>query len=295
VTLRQRDEPRGIPVRFAVAIPHGTAYRPSEVSRGISISPDGTRLVIEVVAKGRRRLHVRPLDAEESVELEGSLDASSHFWSPDSRFLAFYVGGKLKKIPATGGQAEEICDAPLAFVGTWNQEGTILFSRLDPPGIYSVSALGGEPVRILAPDSDQHGVNYSWPDFLPDGRRFLYIHNVAPGEGNDELRVASLDSKESRSVARMESRVEYVAPGFLLYVREDTLFAQQFDERMARLGGEPRQLVSGVHYFRGPSHAPFSVSRTGVLAYQMAPATSRLAWFNREGKEIGQIGDAAVV
>jgi serine/threonine protein kinase/Tol biopolymer transport system component len=293
--LRPRHQPPAQPIRFAVSIPPGTTYAPSEVSRGFSISPDGTRLVIEALSKGRRRLFVRPLDSEEAVELEGSLDATSHFWSPDSRFIAFYADGKLKKIPAAGGRPQELCDAPFAIVGTWNREGTVLFSRLDPPGIYRVADTGGESVRILSPEPSRREVNLIWPYFLPDGRRFLYFANQASGTGNRELRVASLDSKETRSVGRVESRVEYAAPGYLLHVRESALFAQSFDDRKAEFRGEPRLLVPSIHYFFGPSFSSFSASRAGVLAYQTAARSSRLAWFDREGKEKGQLGEPSVV
>ncbi len=298
--LRPRHQPPAQPIRFTVSIPPETTYAPTEVSRAFSISPDGTRLVIEALSKGRRRLFVRPLDSEEAVELEGSLDATSHFWSPDSRFIAFYADGKLKKIPAAGGRPQELCDAPFALVGTWNGEGTILFSRLDPPGIYRVSDQGGESVLVIPPDPSQRQTTLIWPHFLPDGRRFLYLANlapgtVAPGAGLRELRVASLDSKESRSVEHVASRVEYAGPGYLLYVRESALFAQPFDDRKALFRGEPRLLASNVHYFFGPSHAIFSASRTGVLAYQTAARPSRLWWFDREGRHVGQLGEASVV
>jgi Tol biopolymer transport system component len=294
--LRLRHEPASVQAaRFAVAVPPGTTYSPSEVSRAFSISPDGTRLVIEALSKGHRRLFVRPLDSEEAVELEGSLDATSHFWSPDSRFIAFYADGKLKKIPATGGQPQVLCDAPFALVGTWNQEGTILFARLDPPGIYRVSDTGGRSDRVLSPDPSRHETNFLWPYFLPDGRRFLYLANQAPGTGARELRLTSLDSKESRSLGHVDSRVEYLSPGYLLSVRDSTLFAQPFDPRKALLHGEAIQLASSVHYFFGPSHATFSASRTGVVAYQTSAHRSRLTWFDRAGKETGALGDPSVV
>jgi eukaryotic-like serine/threonine-protein kinase len=295
--LRSRRANPPQPVRFTVAIPLGTTYAPSEVSRGFSVSPDGTRLVIEAFSKGRRHLYQRRLDSEETTELEGSLDATAHFWSPDSRFIAFYADGKLKKIPAEGGRPEELCDAPFALVGTWSPNGTILFARLDPPGIYRVAESGGPGVQVVPPGVS--GQPPLWPQFLPDGRRFLYLAGRA-GAGDTawwsgSLQVASLDSKEIRPVARLESRFEYVPPGYLLYVREGALFAQPFDEGNAKLRGEPRLLAPNIHYFYGPRHAAFSASRTGVLAYQTAARPSRLVWLDRAGKETGQLGEPAVV
>jgi hypothetical protein len=179
------------------------------------------------------------------------------------------------------------------MVGTWSPDGVILFTKLDPPGIYRVSDVGGEAQRIVFLDPSPGLVNI-WPYFLPDGRRFLYIASGTPSSGRLQLRVASLDGKENRLVGPIDSRVEYAAPGYLLYVREGALFAQPFDARAARLRGESRRIASGVYYFYGPAHAPFSASTTGVLAYQTAPDTSRLAWLDRSGKELGQLGPPAV-
>jgi Tol biopolymer transport system component len=289
-----RERP-GPVMKFQVPVPRGTTYAPPEVSRGLSVSPDGTRMVIEAYSKGRRRLFVRPLDSEEATELEGSLDATAHFWSPDSRFIAFYAAGKLKKIPANGGPAVELCDAPFALVGTWNREGTILFSNFNPPGIFRVSDTGGEAVRVLAPEASRHESFLLWPQFLPDGRRFLYVANTRSPIARRELNVGSLDSKEVRLVANLDSRAEYAAPGYLVYVRDSALFAQPFDEGKARLHGEARLIAPNVHYFYGPTHAAFSVSQTGMLAYQTAAQPVEIVWFDRQGKRAGQIGEPVVV
>jgi Tol biopolymer transport system component len=180
------------------------------------------------------------------------------------------------------------------MVGTWNREGTILFPGLTPPGIYRVSDKGGDPVRILTADSSRKEVALIWPQFLPDGRRFLYQASRGEIEARD-LCVSRLDSKESRDVVgQLHSRVEYAPPGHLLYAREGALFAQPFDEKKARFSGEPTLLAESVHYHYGPSHAAFSVSRTGVVAYQAARRPTRLVWFDRAGKEVGGLGQPSV-
>ncbi len=281
-------------VRFAVPIPPGTTYAPSEISRGVSISPDGTRLVVEAFSNGKRHLFLRPLDTEKFTELEGTAGASAHFWSPDSRFIAFFADGKLKKIPADGGPPEELCQADFQMIGTWNREGTILFAGISPPGIYRVSDRGGDAIRITTVDPSRHEFAHIWPLFLPDGRRFLYLGSTGGVEPR-VLRVSSLDSKESRVVAQTHSRFEYAPSGYVVYVREGALFAQPFDEKKALLAGEPHLLAESVHYHYGPSHAAFSVSQTGILAYQTAHTPSRLVWCNREGKQIAGLGQPSVM
>jgi hypothetical protein len=112
------------------------------------------------------------LGSEQATELEGSLDATAHFWSPDSRSIAFFADGKLKKIPAAGGPAQTICGASIGFIGSWNRDGTILFTMLSgDPGIYRVSDTGGPPTLVPKPEKRI----LLWPHFLPDGRRYLFV------------------------------------------------------------------------------------------------------------------------
>ncbi len=283
-------------VRFALPIPAGSTFSPAEISRGASISPDGTRVAIEAFARNKRRLFVRRLDSEQMLELEGSDDATSHFWSPDGRFIAFFANGKLKKIPATGGPAEDLCEASFEIVGTWNREGTILFTQF-AQGIYRVSDKGGKPEPVRPRGLAKLETIASWPQFLPDGRRFLYLGGLSlpklPGSYR-ELRVGSLDSKEDTVIARMESRAEFAAPGYLVYARDGALFAQRFDESKAQLQGEPQRLSESVNYFFGPGNAAFSVG-DGVIVYETAPPVSRLAWLDRQGREVGTLGQPAVM
>ncbi|HSD72434.1 MAG TPA: protein kinase, partial [Thermoanaerobaculia bacterium] len=292
-----RGERAAQTVRFSIPIPPGTTYAPSEISRGVSISPDGTRIVVEAISNGRPRLFARALDFEKFTELEGSVGARAHFWSPDGRFIAFYADGKLKKIPAAGGPAEELCPAHYEFVGTWSREGTILFAEIPPaaPGIYSVSDKGGEPVRILVPDPARPS-SALWPQFLPDGQRYLY-QGFLPGRPGrrQELKVASLDAKENRTIAPLDSRFEYAEPGYLVYVRDNALFAQPFDEKRTVLHGDPILLADGVRHFFGPGNASFSISHTGAVVYEAAESPVRLAWFDRQGREIGTLGQPAAV
>ena len=296
VLLRPRPPAESQAVRFTVPIPRGTAYAPPiETSRGFSVSPDGSRLAIEAISHGRRRLYVRPLDADEASEVEGSTDATAAFWSPDSRSLAFFANGKLKRVPAAGGPAADICDARFATVGAWGGPDTILFTKIDPPGIYRVPATGGEPVRVTSPGVADGQETYLWPQFLSDGKRFLYLTNRLSGRAKRDLRIASLDGKEGRTLGQLDYRFEYAAPGWLLYLRDGSLMAQPFDEKQGRLSGEPRVVATNVHHHYGPGNAGFSVSRNGTIAYQSAAASSRLVWIDRAGKETGSLGAPSVV
>src|SRR5207244_5792640 len=102
-------------------------------------SPDGRRLVF-VMFKGDQKpqLWVRRLDALSGQALPGTDDASFPFWSPDSRFIGFFAQGKLKKIDASGGPPQTICDAPAGEGGTWNRDGRIVFAPDSTGGVFQV-------------------------------------------------------------------------------------------------------------------------------------------------------------
>src|SRR4030095_4013890 len=107
-------------------------------------SPDGSMLVFGVIdTVGVQSLWVRPLDALEAHKLAVTETSLFPFWSPDSRFIGFFGGGKLKKIPAAGGPAEILCDAPDGRGGTWSQKGDIVFAPVTAGPLMRVSANGG--------------------------------------------------------------------------------------------------------------------------------------------------------
>ena len=150
---------------------------------------------------------------------------------------------------------------------------------------------------MTSPEPSRPGLSHWWPHFLPDGRRFLYLA-LEWTENGDRIRnlyLGSLDGAASALVAQLDSRVEFVAPDRLLFVREGTLFAQPFDAVAARLTGGPAVVTPAVNFFYGPANASFSASQTGVMAYEAAPAASRLLWLDRIGRAAGALGPPSVL
>ncbi len=270
-------------VRFEIAPPEGVIAIDAP-----RISPDGRYLAFNATdAEGKTRIWVRALNALVAQPLSGTEGATRPFWSPDSRFLGFIAEGKLKKIEVTGGPAQKICDAPTGSDGSWSPEGVILFDGTGKDPIYRVSAAGGSPT--VAAKGETKEAEVGWPEFLPDGRHFLYMAIGAKPE-DSTYRVGSLDSPDSKPFAPAQTLVTYSPPGYLLFVRDKTLVAQPFDSKAVKTKGEPIPLAEHI----GTDNvglATFSVSREGTLAYRTGETGFRMLWVDRSGKELDPVGE----
>jgi Tol biopolymer transport system component len=267
-------------VRFTIPMPDGlTAVGPP------ALSPDGRKLAFDAAdTGGRRQIWIRALDQLEARPLAGTEGALRPIWSPDSRFIAFVAGGKLRKVDVAGGPPQTVCDAPRGADGSWSSEGVILFDGRGTDPIWRVAAAGGvaRPEVEVGPDKGTSGAG--WPEFLPGGRRFLYVvYGQSPEDRT--LMIKTLGANDDREVLKTGSRVVYAPPGYLLYVREQTLVAQPFDAGSGQTTGEPVPLGEGLGV-NNLGLASFSISGTGVLTYRAGAAEARqLLWFDRSGKD----------
>jgi Tol biopolymer transport system component len=280
--------PESTLMRFSVTAPAGGAVVPDATSA--AISPDGKRLVFTVVDRtGIPRLWIRLLDTLAAQPLPGTENALLPFWSPDSRFVAFFAEGKLRKILAGGGSPEAICDAPSGRGGTWSKDGVIVFAPAVMGPLKRVSSDGGTAVDIERPDSARGETGLRFPTFLPDGKHFLYVSLPRKQEEVD-VYVGSLDTNESKRIMSAGSAPIYAEPGYLLFDRRDRLVAQRFDMATLMPAGEVVALgdVSPVTNSEGASL--LSASASGVLARvaTMLPET-QLVWFDRAGLTLATI------
>ena len=145
----------------------------------------------------------------------------------------------------------------------WNAAGTILFSAGGGAGqIYSVAATGGEPKLIMPFDKARGEANQHMPQFLPDGRRFLFLLG-----GNEKVQgvyVASLDSPADRRQVTAGWVRHVYASGHLLFVRDGTLLALRFDPEHAVPSGEPVTIATTVAaWSSNPGMTWFAASPVG--------------------------------
>src|SRR5262249_9227057 len=146
-----------------------------------AISPDGRRLVFSASNEGKSQLWVRSLDSLAAQPLAGTDGATYPFWSPNSTSVAFFADGKLKRIDIVGGAPQVLANAPVGRGGAWNPDGTILFNAIAGGSLFKVPATGGEAVAVSRLETGQ--TSHRFPQFLPDGRHFIYFIQGGPDQG----------------------------------------------------------------------------------------------------------------
>jgi Tol biopolymer transport system component/predicted Ser/Thr protein kinase len=291
-----RPAPLPLVSQFSVVAPPDTAF--TNTFAATAVSPDGRYLVF-----GARRgsttpsLWLRPLDSLAARPLPGTEGGNFPFWSPDSKSIAFFADGKLKRVEPAGGAPLVLCDheedVAASVGGTWNRDGIILFGGTD--GLRRVPASGGQPVPLTTTDVSRQEAGHGYPQFLPDGKHFLYfIQSGSPS--TQGVYAGSLDRPQDRiQVVRTAVKAIYTQPvasysGYLLWLREQTLLAQRFDLGKLLLEGDPAPVAEDIAV-NAPQRAAFWTSDAGLLVYRNGGAGSqKLVWMSRDGKRTEQGG-----
>ncbi len=278
-------------VRFEVTPPPDVLLSPAPVASAaqLALSPDGRHLAFVAASnQSVSQLWVRPLNSVQARPLAGTEGASFPFWSPDSRFLGFFAGGKLKKVDIMGGAAEVLCDASGGRGGAWSPDGTIVFTGATRTPLSQITDRAGGVVRPAATfHREQGATGHYWPQFLPDGRRYLFYQTSFKPE-HQGIYVGSLDSAEVTRVVASTGGGLYTS-GYLLFVRNGILFAQAFDDRALQTRGQAVQVADRIGYFSATfGYIAVTVSRAGALAYGPSVATTTsLQWRSRDGADAG--------
>jgi len=300
VHFREKPAAPANTLRLQIAVPEKVAIAGSGT---FALSPDGRQLAFTAIGSdGVQQLWVRPLSSLEARPLPGaeSPSAPPFFWSPDSRYIAFDGGGRLRKIPVSGGPAETICHLSdgLAVGGSWNRDGVIIFGT-SRGGVMRVSAGGGPATPLTKLEPSRSEDRHVLPWFLPDGRHFIYKRDSTQ-PGNSGVYLGSLDAKPedqpSKPLLTNQYGAAYVpsddpGSGYLLFVREGTLLAQPFDAHRLELAGDAVTLTDGLGAFLDFGY--FSPSSNGEIVYRATGVGGyRLAWYDQQGKPLGTAGEA---
>ncbi len=286
--------------------PHAEEFQflADAVGESFAVSPDGQWIVYNVAAGGNNTpLSVRRIGSITSQTLAGvetnlidplnsATSLPKPFWSPDSRWIGFRQGTKLKKVQVSGGPPVDICELSYFGGGTWNAAGTILFGS--DKGLFRVSDQGSKAEQLTSLDASER--KHLWPYFLPDGRHYLYLGWTDEPSGR-AIYAGVLGSKERTRIMTADSNFVYSPPGYLLFRRGTALYRQAFDAQKTAPSGEPVLIIDNVTInalVTGETIGHFSASQNGVLVYSyglvLGGAGARdaqprqLAWADRHGR-----------
>jgi eukaryotic-like serine/threonine-protein kinase len=256
-----------------------------------AFSPDGRRIAFTAVTEGANHIWLYSLDAPEPVRVPGTEGARFPFWSPDSRHLGFFSGGKLKRIEAAGGTPEILCDAPDGYGGTWNSAGVILFAPAqNSVGLHQVLDRGGVPTPVTSLDGARLETHHNFPRFLPDGRHFVFFARSAQLE-NIGIKLGSLDQPQTSFLLRSDTNAEYSTAGYLIFMRGEKILAQRFDAEARSLRGDPVTLAEQGNRILSALYSPLSVCEDKWLIYQSGGnPNTQLVWFDRSGRQLSLVG-----
>ncbi len=274
-------------VRFDITTP------PTRDATSFAISPDGQQLVFVATTEGVSKLWLRPLNQTTAQPLNGTDGAIYPFWSPDSRSIGFFADSKLKRLDLGGGAPQALANAQAGRGGTWNSDGVILFNPDGQLGASSilmrVAATGGTATAVTRLSAGE--ATHRWPQFLVDGRRFLFFSAYGP-PSTQGMYLASLDGGAPSRIEGTSSPGLFAPPNTLLFLRQDALMAVVFDPQRGVIAGDPALVAEPVGTDFGVQRGAFSVSLSGVLAHRAVTGSPRrqLVWMNRAGMQLGIVG-----
>ena len=221
-----------------------------DVSLDLSPAVPAERTLVSML----ETIHLASTDRQVVYVTRGHIEAPN--WTPDGETLIFNGGGRLYRIPAKGGEPQEI---PTGFAIRCNNDhgispdgATLVISdQSQPPHqsiIYTLPISGGEPTRIT-----ENFPSY-WHGWSPDGETLAYCAQrdgkygifTIPVNGGEETRLTITDG--------LDDGPEYSPDGQYIYFNSDRTGLMQI-WRMRADGSELEQVTDGDagYWFAHPS------------------------------------------
>jgi len=278
------------PVHFTLPPPDGSSF--AECNNCMAVSPDGLKIVFVATEPGGTvQLWLRSLDSATPRALPETGDARGPFWFPDSRTIGFFARDRLRTIDVNGSSTRTLAatNTIQSQGATVAPDGTVLFASLGS-GLSRLPATGGPITPVTKLDLQRQEIAHSWPQFLPDGRHFLYRIKSRQPE-NTGIFLGSIDSDSRSLILSDDGNPVPAGPGYMLYGTNSTLLARRFDLSTFRVDQTPTILAQEVMFNTSSARSAFSASDR-VLVYRQVGLTE-LKWFDRNGTALQSVGPPA--
>jgi len=275
--------------RTVINLPPGQQLAGLDSGLALAISPDGTHLAYIARQGGVQQIYLRAMDSLAANPLPGTDGAVNPFFSPDGQWVGFFTGGKVQKVPVTGGATLDlgVVGATGGAGASWGSQGIIAIAPGATSPLLQVPGAGG-PAQPLA-QLGKGDVTHRWPEFLPGGRAVLF---TAGRSGitfsNAQIAALSVGTGERRDLVQGASNPRYALSGHLVYAQGGSLVAVSFDPQRLAVTGAATPVVEGVLQSPTTGAAQYSISATGSLVYVpggIQGSQSRLVWVSRNGTE----------
>jgi Tol biopolymer transport system component len=270
-------------LRVSVPLPPGLQV--STEPPDVVLSPDGRMLLFAATdTTGTSRLYVRRLDSSVVRPVPGTDGAVIPFWSPDSRQIAFFAEGSLRRMGIDGSATQVVCPAPAPRGGAWGPDDVIVFQPNASGALMQIPASGGKPVPATTLDESRKETAHRFPEFLPDGRHFLYVAIPGP-DGVPETRAGKLDAVPGPVLLASMSRATY-SEGYLLFNQNESVVAQPFDPASLELSGKPTLVPDLYNAAAQYAGSPLVMASTEgeLVQRELNLSGSRIELLDRSGK-----------
>lgn len=233
------------------------------------VSPDGRLFAYIASVDDTTALFLRRLDRTDAVRVTDTQGAYSPFFSPDSRWVGFFAGARLKKVRVSGGSPLAICDAGDECRGaSWSCGNDIVFAPTPASGLTLVGAESSTRRQMTALDFAQGERTHRWPHLLPNGVDLLFTvaHAGSASFDDADVMIASIETGERRRLLRHATCARYVPTGHIVYMRAGSMMAVPFDANRRMVTGSAVPVVDRVMTQpTGAGH--FAFAETGSLIY----------------------------